>query len=73
MCIQCLCCATCFSRTVQRILKESTPCALGQIALLRHVVVIINFDIAGCFSSYFCNVYYMLINMILSLMLPLCI
>jgi hypothetical protein len=34
-------------------LRSLLHCALGQIILLRHVIiVIINFDAVGCFSSY---------------------
>jgi hypothetical protein len=34
-------------------LRSLLHCALGQIVLLRHVVVVIlTFDVIGCFSSY---------------------
>jgi hypothetical protein len=58
MYIQCLCYMFQPHRAIfrQHIFKESTAlcCALGQIVLFRHVVVVINnFDDIGCFLPIF--------------------
>jgi hypothetical protein len=57
MYIQCLCYATYFSLTgylqATHFLRTLMHCAPGQIVLIRYViVVIINFDVVGCFSPY---------------------
>jgi hypothetical protein len=47
------------------ILRSLLHCTLGQIVLLRHIIVVINFDVVGCFSSYllYCGRFYTYVSL----------